>query len=96
VVACTQDVCLAEKDHVNAAMLLDAGCGIIQTAAARPGMMTKDRFDEKSMSGRFENPLPVRDVTFAKRDLVIEDEAGTPYRRAVQYTSVRVVLGVKI
>ena len=73
---CWQDLCLAEKEKVNAAMLLDVACGIVQTTAARPGMMTKDRFDEKSLRWRFENPLRVRDVTLAAQELTIENSDG--------------------
>ena len=72
----TQDLCFKDKEKVNGAMLLDVSLGIIQTTAARPGMMTKDSFDMQSVRWRLENPLRVRDVSFATRMLVVEDESG--------------------
>ena len=71
-----QDFCMAEKKNVNAAMTLDVGAGVVQTSAARPGMMVKDSFDEKSLRWRFDNPLRVRDVSFAVKEVVVEGDDG--------------------
>ena len=51
-------------------------CAVMQTTAARCGMFTKDSYDEKSVRWSDNNPLRVRDVSYALRELIIEGEDG--------------------
>ena len=71
-----QDALLAEDDDVNGAIALGAACAVMQTTTARCGMFTKDSYDEKSVRWSDNNPLRVRDVSYALRELIIEGEDG--------------------
>ena len=46
-----QDALLAEEDDVNGAIVLGAAAAIMQTTAARCGMLTKDAYDAKTIGG---------------------------------------------
>ena len=61
---------------MNAAIALGAACAIMQTTAARCGMLTKDEYDDTSVRWSDEHPLRVRDVSYALRELRVEGEGG--------------------
>ena len=71
-----QDALLAEEEDVNGAIALGAACALMQTTAARCGMLTKDAYDAKSVRWSDENPLRVRDVTYSLRELMVEGADG--------------------
>ena len=52
-----QDRLLAETVDVNNAIVLGAALAVMQTTAARSGMLTKDHYDAKSVRWSEENPL---------------------------------------
>ena len=66
-----QDALLAEEADVNGAIALGAACAIMQTTAARCGMLTKDNYDDKSVRWCDKNPLRVRDVRYSLVGLVV-------------------------
>ena len=71
-----QDVLLAEEEDINGAIALGAALAIMQTTAARCGMLTKDNYDAQSVMWADKNPLRVRDVTYALLELSIGAEGG--------------------
>ena len=71
-----QDVLLAEKEDVNGAIALGAASVLMQTTAARCGMLTKDAYDAKSVRWSDEHPLRVRDVSYSLRELMVEGASG--------------------
>ena len=74
-----QDALLAmcgSRAQVNGAIALGAVCALMQTTAARCGMLTKDNYDDKSVRWSDDSPLRVRDVSYALRDLTIEGANG--------------------
>ena len=62
--------------HINEAVVSLSSGAMMQTTAARPGMFTKDKFDEMSQLWLDENPLRVRDVKFCVKTLRVEAAAG--------------------
>ena len=62
-----QDALLAEAEDVNGAIALGAACALMQTTAARCGMLTKDNYDAKSVRWSDKHPLRVRRELLAAR-----------------------------
>ena len=62
-----QDLFIGEKENVNEALIAHSVVKVIQSTAARVGMMTKTRHDGTSVRWKKENPLRVRDVVSARR-----------------------------
>ena len=72
-----QDLFIGEKENVNEALIAHATLAIMQSTAARVGMMTKTRHDATSVRWKKENPLRVRDVVHKVRKLVLQNAQGT-------------------
>ena len=71
-----QDACIAQTEIVNEALIKHAAIAIMQSTAARVGMMTKTRHDETSVRWKNENPLRVRDIVHKVRKLVLKRAQG--------------------
>ena len=77
-----QDLLIGETENVNEALIAHAVVAIMQSSAARVGMMTKTRHDNTSVRWKNENPLRVRDVIHKVRKLVLKKaRARTRARR---------------
>ena len=71
-----QDLFISEKQNVNEALITHAAVAIMQSTAARVGMMTKTRHDATSVRWKKENPLRVRDVIHKVRKLKLTKASG--------------------
>ena len=54
-------------ESVHEALVTHSALAIMQSSAARIGMMAKTRHDERTVRWKKENPLRVRDVVSARR-----------------------------
>ena len=74
-----QDVHINEKENVNESLIALAAQSVQQSTAARVGMFTKNRHDQKSARCKkeSENPLRVRDVKHKVRKLVLRNAKGS-------------------
>ena len=68
--------CCEYDEDVNVAIALGAACALMQTTAARCGMLTKDAYDAKSVRWSDEHPLRVRDVSYSLRELMVDGAGG--------------------
>ena len=71
-----QDVFVAERERVNWALLSDQVVSIIQSSAARIGMICKDASDKDCLRWADENVLRVRDIKFAVLPLMVRTVDG--------------------
>ena len=71
-----QDLFIGETEDINEALIAHAAVAIMQSTAARIGMLTKTRHDGTSVRWKKENPLRVRDVVHKVRKLVLRKASG--------------------
>ena len=71
-----QDDFISETDNINEALIGHSVLGIMQSTAARVGMMAKTRHDHKTVRWNKENPLRVRDLRHKVRRLVLRKAKG--------------------
>jgi len=83
-----QDLFIGEKERVHEALLGHATMAIIQSTAARVGMMTKSRHDERTPRWSKEHPLRVRDFKYAVRKLVLRNDAGARVGEATTHAQI--------
>ena len=65
-----QDLFIGEQESIESvheALITHSALAIMQSSAARIGMMAKTRHDERTVRWKKENPLRVRDVVSARR-----------------------------
>jgi hypothetical protein len=80
-----QDLLIGETENVNEALIAHAVVAIMQSTAARVGMMTKTRHDGTSVRWKKENPLRVRDVIHKVRKLVLKKATGANAGEAMSH-----------
>ena len=71
-----QDLFIGEKEKVNEALIAHAAVSIMQSTAARVGMLTKTRHDATCVRWKKDNPLRVRDIVHKVRKLHLTRATG--------------------
>ncbi|EOD38198.1 hypothetical protein EMIHUDRAFT_98068 [Emiliania huxleyi CCMP1516] len=74
-----QDLFIGEQESIESVhedLITHSALAIMQSSAARIGMMAKTRHDERTVRWKKENPLRVRDVVHKVRKLVLTKATG--------------------